>query len=59
MTPTEALTANLPYGFARKFGVVVQHGEDGRPTVALREGSDPNVLIEVRRFLAQPFDDLG
>ena len=52
MTPTE----NLPYGFARKFGVVVQDGDDGRPTVALREGSDPKILIEVRRFLAQSFD---
>jgi general secretion pathway protein E len=56
VTPTEALTVNLPYGFARKFGVVVQTGEDGRPSVALREGSDPKILIEVRRFLAQPFD---
>jgi general secretion pathway protein E len=56
VTPTEALTTNLPYGFARKFGVVVQQGEDGRPSVALREGSDPKVLIEVRRFLAQSFD---
>ena len=55
MTPTDTLT-NLPYGFARKFGVVLQQGEEGRPTIALREGSDPNVLIEVRRFLAQPFD---
>ena len=56
MTPTDGPAINLPYGFARKFGVVVQHGEDGRPSVALREGSDPTVLIEVRRFLAQPFD---
>ncbi len=42
--------APIPYAFARKFGVIVTG--DG---VALREGSDPRVLIEVRRWLAQPF----
>ena len=47
---------NLPYGFARKFGVVVLQCGDGQPSVALREGSDPTILIEVRRFLARPFD---
>jgi general secretion pathway protein E len=40
----------IPYAFARKFGVILT--EDG---VALREGSDPRVLIEVRRWLARPF----
>ncbi|GGB35275.1 type II secretion system protein GspE [Sphingomonas metalli] len=46
----------LPYGFARKYGVAVRPGEpEGPLTVALREGADPRVLIEVRRFLAQPF----
>ena len=46
----------IPYGFARKFGVVLQHGENGRLSVALREGADPRVLLEVRRHLAQSFD---
>jgi len=45
----------LPYGFARKFGVVLQEQTDGTLSVALREGSDPRVLLEVKRFLAQPF----
>ncbi len=40
----------IPYAFARKFGVLLNG--DG---VALREGSDPRVLIEVRRWLARPF----
>ena len=41
----------LPYGFARKFGVVL----DG-DRVALREGSDPRALIEVRRVMGRAFD---
>ncbi len=41
----------LPYAFARKFGVVL----DGQG-VALREGSDPRALIEVRRVLGRAFD---
>lgn len=43
--------AQLPYGFARRFGVVL----DGA-RVALREGADPQALIEVRRVLDRPFD---
>ncbi|MBJ6123197.1 Flp pilus assembly complex ATPase component TadA [Sphingomonas sp. BT553] len=47
----------LPYGFARKFGVVVQPtGPDAPFTVALRDGADPKALLEARRYLAQPFD---
>ena len=47
----------IPYLFARRFGVVVQHGAaDGHLTVALRDGADPKALIEVRRHLARPFD---
>ncbi len=46
----------IPYGFARKFGVVLQPGGDGRLAVALRDGADPRALLEVRRYLAQPFD---
>ena len=46
----------IPYAFARKFGVVLQPGEDGRLAVALRAGADPRVLLEVRRHLAQSFD---
>ncbi len=48
--------ASIPYAFARKFGVVLQPGQNGRLSVALREGADPAVLLEVRRYLAQSFD---
>ena len=44
----------IPYAFARKFGVAIAPGGDA-PVVALREGSDPKVLIEVRRWLRTPF----
>jgi general secretion pathway protein E len=46
----------IPYGFARKFGVVLLDGGQGRLSVALRDGSDPRVLLEVRRYLATGFD---
>ena len=60
-TPAEAIAPlpqiTIPYAFARKFGVVVQHTEaDSHLTVALREGADPKALIEVRRHLGCPFD---
>ena len=46
----------IPYSFARRFGVVLDSGSDGHFAVALREGADPKVLIELRRHLARPFD---
>ncbi|MGF7147441.1 general secretion pathway protein E [Sphingomonas zeicaulis] len=47
----------IPYGFARKFGVVL-NGPDaaGGYAVTLRQGSDPRVLLEVRRYLGRAFD---
>ena len=47
--------ATIPYPFARRFGVVVDGNAD-HPTVAMREGGDPKVLIELRRHLGRPFD---
>jgi len=48
---------DIPYAFARRFGVVLLNGTDsGRLAVAMREGGDPRVLLEVRRHLAQSFD---
>jgi general secretion pathway protein E len=44
----------VPYAFARKFGVILLDPEGDRFQVALREGSDPRALLEVRRHLAQP-----
>ena len=53
--PMPAIT--IPYAFARRHGVVVEHSEaDSHFTVAMREGADPKVLIELRRYLARPFD---
>jgi general secretion pathway protein E len=57
MSDADALPlVTIPYAFARRFGVVMQPGTDGRLSVALREGADPQVLLEVRRHLAQSFD---
>jgi general secretion pathway protein E len=44
---------DIPRAFARRHGVLVR-GDllDGRVRVALREGTDPLVLVEVRRHLA-------
>ncbi|SDA28800.1 GspE/PulE family protein [Sphingomonas sp. NFR15] len=46
----------IPYAFARRFGVVLGDAADGHLSVAMREGGDPRVLLELRRHLAQPFD---
>ncbi len=57
MSDADALpVVTIPYAFARKFGVVLQPGKEGRLSVALREGADPQVLLEVRRHLAKSFD---
>jgi general secretion pathway protein E len=56
--PLSRLAVNIPYGFARKFGVVLldTESEEARFKVALRDGEDPRALLEVRRFLSRPFD---
>jgi general secretion pathway protein E len=41
----------IPYGFARRHGVALDQGK-----VWLKAGSDPKILIEVRRWLGQSFD---
>ena len=50
------LPLNIPYAFARRFGVAIVENNDDRLTLALREGEDPSALIEVRRFLGRSFD---
>jgi general secretion pathway protein E len=50
-----ALPANIPYLFAKRFGVALLGEEDGTLRVAMREGGDARALIEVRRFLARSF----
>ena len=55
LAPLPQLT--IPYAFARKFGVVVQHSDiDTHLTIAMREGADPKALLELRRYLGRPFD---
>ncbi|MEN2785149.1 ATPase, T2SS/T4P/T4SS family [Sphingomonas qilianensis] len=52
--PLEMLA--IPYAFARRFGVVLQDHEGSHAAIAMRAGSDPKVLLELRRHLARPFD---
>jgi general secretion pathway protein E len=54
--PAAPPAAKIPYGFAKRFGVAVLSEEDGQILVALREGGEPRSLIEVRRYLARPFE---
>jgi general secretion pathway protein E len=54
--PPTPLPVNIPYAFAKKFGLALLGEEDGRPLVAMREGGEPRALIEVRRYLARGFD---
>jgi len=61
VTPPEAapaVQAEIPYGFARRHGVViVETGEaPSAVVIAFREGGDPRILVEVRRHVAQDFD---
>ncbi len=47
---------DIPYAFARDHGVLLKETDGEQLTVALREGADPSALLELRRFLAMPFD---
>ncbi|MBV9884641.1 MAG: Flp pilus assembly complex ATPase component TadA [Sphingomonadaceae bacterium] len=53
--PVEPAPARIPYGFARRHGLLPTEEKEGRLDVAMREGADPKALIELRRFLARPF----
>ncbi|MEZ5710354.1 MAG: type II secretion system ATPase GspE [Blastomonas sp.] len=50
------LLLDIPYAFARRHGVVLLSSENERLRVAMREGGDPAILLEVRRHLSMPFD---
>ena len=54
--PAPPRPIDIPYTFARKNGVVMLPIEGERLTIGVREGSDPRVLLEVRRHLARSFD---
>ena len=50
------VAARLPYAFAKRHGVLLLDADtpgdaDGSTGVALREGSEPTALLEVRRVL--------
>ncbi|MEP4059111.1 MAG: type II secretion system protein GspE, partial [Parasphingorhabdus sp.] len=47
---------DLPYAYARDHGLLLCAMEGGRASLAMRAGSDPSALLEVRRYLALPFD---
>ena len=44
----------IPYGFSRKFGLVLLGEREDHFALAMREGADPRVLIEARRHLGAP-----
>ena len=45
----------IPYAFARRNGVVIAQSDAGSLVVALREGADPMMLLEVKRYLGRSF----
>lgn len=49
------LSARLPYGFARRYGVFLAPDDQHQLTLYHREGLLAEVLGEVRRFSAMPF----
>lgn len=53
-----AITAilDIPYAFAKANGVLLLPREDDALVLALKDGSDPSALIEVRRHLQQRFE---
>ncbi|RQW43785.1 type II secretion system ATPase GspE [Novosphingobium sp. LASN5T] len=44
----------LPYGFARDAGYLVEREDADSVAVAMREGADPFVLLDLRRALGRP-----
>lgn len=51
-----ATSARLPFGFAKRHGVLLLPAADqGPPQVVFKRGMQPGALAEVRRFLDRPF----
>jgi general secretion pathway protein E len=50
------LPSRIPYAFARRHGLVLTGPANGHLRVAMRQGADPQSLIELRRWLARPFE---
>ncbi|MBE0484241.1 MAG: type II secretion system ATPase GspE [Bacterioplanes sp.] len=54
LSSATSLQTRLPFGFAKRFGVVVE-GRADQLVVLHKEGLPATILMEVQRFLAQPF----
>lgn len=52
--PLAARAVQIPYVFAKRFGVIVLDAGDTEVGVGLREGDDPRALTEVRRIVGKP-----
>tara|TARA_R110000868_G_scaffold8205_9_gene42885 strand:+ start:67793 stop:69307 length:1515 start_codon:yes stop_codon:yes gene_type:complete len=51
----EAIAAQIPYGFAKQYGVVAIPGGKDSITILHRPGLSSQTLLEIRRHLAHPF----
>lgn len=51
-----AAPIDLPYAFARQTGYLLEQEEEGRFRIVMREGADAHHLLEIRRYVALPFD---
>ncbi|RXJ72658.1 type II secretion system protein GspE [Veronia nyctiphanis] len=56
--PALPYVTRLPFSFAKRHGVLVEHTEQGW-LLYYRGKPQPAVLVEVRRFLALPFSPIG
>lgn len=43
----------LPFGFAKRFGVMLSHGDEDKPKLIIKADTDFNALMEVRRVIGR------
>ncbi len=55
MTNSPAITRNLPFSFAKRYGVFLQYDTEQSPVLCHQPAITPHVYAEVRRFLQAPF----
>ncbi len=53
MSSADPLPTRLPYAFARRHGILLSVSSESESALVLREGSDPHILIEARRYLGR------
>jgi general secretion pathway protein E len=56
MDNNSAAAKNLPYSFAKRYGVFLQQGEGEKPVLCHDSDLTPAVYAEIRRVLQQPFE---